>query len=97
MAYTKEQKERMVKKVMEMKRGDIFMLNKHDVCPIKCKMMKNRFGIAFESVETGKYIVCAPGRADWEGTAKIFVDRVEKTIDNWDLVTKQHFIDLARK
>lgn len=26
-----------------------------------------------------------------------FVERIEKSIDEWDLVTKQYFIDLARK
>ena len=96
MTYTQEQKDRMFKKIKEMKDGTIVNLNKDDVCPIKCKFKKNDFGMWFKSVETGTTIVSARG-VPGDDLIRWFVRRIEKAIDEWDLVTKQYFIDLARK
>lgn len=96
MAYTKEQKERMFKKLKEMKSGTIVDLNKNDVCPIKCELCKYEWGIYFKAVETGSLIVSTIGNGD-DAMIRFFVDKIEKAIDEWDLVTKQYFIDLARK
>lgn len=96
MAYTKEQKERMFQKIKTMKSRTIVELNKNDVCPIKCEFKKNDYGMWFKSVETGTIIVCARG-VPGDSLIRWFVERIEKAIDEWDLVTKQYFIDLARK
>ena len=96
MSYTQEQKDRMFQKIKEMKDGTIVNLNKDDVCPIKCKFKKNDFGMWFKSVETGTTIVSARG-VPGDDLIQWFVKRIEKAIDEWDLVTKQYFIDLARK
>lgn len=96
MAYTKEQKERMVKKIKEMKSGTIIDLNKNDACPIKCELCKYGWSIYFKAVETGTVIVSAIGNRG-DSMIRFFVDKIEKAIDEWDLVTKQYFIDLARK
>lgn len=96
MSYTQEQKDRMFQKIKEMKDGTIVNLNKDDVCPIKCKFKKNDFGMWFKSVETGTTIVCARG-VPGDSLIRFFVNRIEKAIDEWDLVTKQYFIDLSRK
>ena len=90
------EKERMFKKIKEMKDGTILELNKDDVCPIKCEFKKNDYGMWFKSVETGTVIVCARG-VPGDSLIRWFVERIEKAIDEWDLVTKQYFIDLARK
>jgi len=96
MSYTKEQKEKMFQKIKTMKSGTIVDLNKNDVCPIKCEFKSNDYGMWFKSVETGTVIVCARG-VPGDGLIRWFVERIEKAIDEWDLVTKQYFIDLARK
>ena len=96
MAYTKEQKEIMFQKIKTMKSGTIIEFNKPDVCPIKCEFKKNDYGMWFKSVETGTVIVSARG-IPGDSLIRWFVERIEKTIDEWDLVTKQYFIDLARK
>lgn len=86
----------MFQKIKEMKDGTIVNLNKTDVCPIKCKLKKNDYGMWLTSVETGTTIVCARG-VPGDSLIRFFVNRIEKAIDEWDLVTKQYFIDLARK
>ena len=96
MTYTKEQKEIMFQKIKTMKTGTIVEFNKTDVCPIKCEFKKNDYGMWFKSVETGTVIVSARG-VPGDSLIRWFVERIEKTIDEWDLVTKQYFIDLARK
>ena len=96
MSYTKEQKEKMFQKIKTMKSGTIVELNKTDACPIKCEFKKNDYGMWFNSVETGTAIVSARG-VPGDSLIRWFVERIEKAIDEWDLVTKQYFIDLARK
>ncbi len=96
MAYTKEQKERMFQKIKTMKSGTIVDLNKNDVCSIKCELCKYGWGIYFKAVETGSLIVSTIGNGN-DAMIRFFVDKIEKAIDEWDLVTKQYFIDLARK
>ena len=96
MAYTKEQKERMFRKLKAMKYGTIVNLNKNDVCPIKCELCKYEWAICFKAVETGTVIVSTIGNGD-DFMSRFFVDKIEKAIDEWDLVTKQYFIDLAKK
>lgn len=95
MKYTKDQKTRMIAKLKSMKSGTIFNLNKNDVCPIKCEFKKNDYGMWFKSVETGTIIVSARG-VPGDSLIRWFVERIEKAIDEWDLVTKQYFIDLSR-
>lgn len=96
MSYTKEQKEKMFQKIKSMTDGTIINLNKDDVCPIKCVFKKNDYGMWFKAVETGTVIVCARG-VPGNSLIRWFVERIEKAIDEWDLVTKQYFIDLTRK
>lgn len=96
MSYTKEQKEKMFQKIKTMKDGTVINLNKDDVCPIKCVFNKNDYGMWFKAVETGTVIVCSRG-VPGDSLIRWFVERIEKAIDEWDLVTKQYFIDLARK
>lgn len=96
MTYTQNQKERMFQKIKKMEDGTIINLNKTDTCPIKCVYKKNDFGLWFKSVETGTVIVCARGVPS-DFLIRWFVERIEKAIDEWDLITKQYFIDLARK
>ena len=104
MAYTNEQKERMVAKLMSMPSGTEFKLNKNDSCPLDVRIEKTLAGgktyLYLVDVETGNnMIVCGflygqHGRN--ECYAKL-VDEIEDLIENWDLVLKQHFIDLGNK
>ena len=103
MAYTTEQKERMISKLKAMPSGTEFKLNKFDSCPLDVRIEKSlacgKTYLYLVDVETGKnMIVCGflYGQHDRNECYAKMVDQIEDLIDNWDLVLKQHFIDISR-
>lgn len=104
MTYTNEQKERMIEKLKEMPNKTEFLLNKKDTCPIKVRIEKSLAGgktyLYLVDVETGNImIVCGffYGQHDRNECYVHMVDEIEDLIEHWDLVVKQHFIDLGDK
>lgn len=97
MKYTDDQKRRMVAKLKAMKNGTIFNLNKKDVCPIKCKLIRFRTSISLVAPELNDDVLLTiQGNSDSNETLMMVVDTIEDWINHWDIVTKQYFIDLAR-
>lgn len=87
-SYNPNQKERMVAKLKSFPNGHVFELNKKD--PLTVKFRKLPFGYSIVDNETGETMVMT-------ATLEELVDEIEDLIENWDLVVKQHFIDVARQ
>lgn len=89
--YTPQQRSRMALKLASMKDGDTFYLNKNapaEKLLVRFKRRKNF--CALEAVESDMTVVC-----DLNETG--LVGQIIQALQNWDIVMKQHFIDVARK
>ena len=95
MKYTKDQKTRMIAKLESMKSGTIFNLNKKDVCPIKCKLVKDRNSLSILATELNDEVLFT-AQGPHDRVMETAVDCIEDYINHWDLMTKQYFISLAR-
>ena len=95
MKYTKDQKKRMIAKLEAMKSGTIFNLNKNDVCPIKCKLVKDRNFLSILATEINDEVLFS-AQGTHDRVMEAAVDCIEDYINHWDLMTKQFFINKAR-
>ena len=89
--YTSQQRSRMALKLASMKDGDTFHLNKNAPAErllVRFKRRKNFCAIV--AVESGMTVAS-------DSTETGLVGKIIQALQNWDIVLKQHFIDLARK
>ena len=95
MKFTEDQKKRMIKKLEAMPNGTVFDLNKKDVCPIKCKLVRTRSSVSLLATELNDEVLFT-AHGPHDRVMETAVDCIEDYINNWDLMTKQFFISLAR-
>ena len=97
MAYTQDQKKRMIEKLRNMKSGEVFKLNKQDITPIECKLVRGFNGIMIVATELkDEPIISVAGAPNAYTTLEAVVDVIEDYINHWDLMVKQFFISKAR-
>lgn len=97
MKFTEDQKKRMIKKLEAMPNGAVFDLNKKDVCPIKCKLVRTRSSVSLLATELNdEVLLTVHGNVLGGQVFPKVVDTIEDYINHWDLMTKQYFINLAR-
>jgi hypothetical protein len=97
MNYTEDQKKRMIQKLEAMPNGTVFDLNKKDVCPIKCKLVRTRSSVSLLATELNdEVLLTVHGNVLGGQVFPKVVDTIEDYINHWDLMTKQYFISLAR-
>ena len=95
--YTIDQKNRMIEKLRKMKNGMVFLLNKKDPFPIKCKLVRYSNSASLLAPDLGdEVLLTVQGKPNSTSTLREIVDIIESWIDDWDLVTKQYSIDLAK-
>lgn len=89
--YTPQQRSRMALKLASMKEGDTFYLNKNAPAEKLLVRFKRRKNFrALVAVESDMTVV-----SDRNETA--LVVKIIQALQNWDIVLKQHFIDVARR
>lgn len=89
--YTPQQRSRMALKLASMKDGDTFCLNKNEPAEMLVVRFKRRKNFcAVVAVESGMTVAS-------DSTETGLVGKIIKALQNWDIVLKQHFIDVARK
>lgn len=89
--YTPQQRSRMALKLASMKDGDTFHLNKNAPAEMLLVRFKRRKNFcALVAVESGMTVA-----SDRNETG--LVGKIIQVLQNWDIVMKQHCIDLARK
>lgn len=97
MKFTEDQKKRMIQKLEAMPNGTIFNLNKNDVCPIKCKLIRTRSSVSLLATELDdEVLLTVHGNVLGGQVFPKVVDTIEDYINHWDQMTKQYFISLAR-
>ena len=98
MNYTESQIIRMCNKIKNLKNGEVFLLNKGDVCPIKVKMVKTSTALKLIDVDVDKEMCYAKGwSANADAVVRKMVEMMLEFIEDWDRCTKTHFAYLARK
>lgn len=90
MDYTKAQRLRMAEKLQKMPNNHVFLLNKnHPGEELEVELTKQGQYKYIHAVGSGTEVA-------WSTTWYGLVAGIVKALDTWDLVLKQHFIDLAR-
>lgn len=96
--YTQQQRDVMLYRLMrKLKHNQVIQLNKKDPLPVK--FVKTSWDLKFIDVATKTEIVHVSRVAKHLNDVEFymaFIKEVERAIINWDLVIKQHFIDVAR-
>lgn len=96
--YTQQQRDVMLYRLMrKLKHNQVIQLNKKDPLPVK--FVKTSWDLKFIDVATKTEIVHVSRvdkRLNDVEFYMAFIKEVERAIINWDLVIKQHFIDVAR-
>ena len=97
MNYTADQTTSMTKKLEAMPNGTVFDLNKNDVCPIKCKLVRTRSSVSLLATELNdEVLLTINGNVLGGQVYPKVVDTIEDYINHWDQMTKQYFISLSR-
>ena len=97
MQFNESQISRMIEKIRNTKSHEKFKLNKNDVTPIDVYIHRTPHSITMMDAEVNKPIFTVFGWYDNETCLHKFVEEIIDSIDKWDLITKQHFIEVARK
>ncbi len=96
--YTQQQRDVMLYRLMrKLKHNQVIQLNKKDPLPVK--FVKTSWDLKFIDVATKTEIVHVSRVAKRLNDVEFymeFIKEVERAIIHWDLVMKQHFIDVAR-
>ena len=96
--YTQQQRDVMLYRLMrKLKHNQVIQLNKKDPLPVK--FVKTSWDLKFIDVATKTEIVHVSRVAKYLNDVEFymaFIKEVERAIINWDMVIKQHFIDVAR-
>lgn len=96
--YNQQQRDTMLYRLMrKLKHNQVIQLNKKDPLPVK--FVKTSWDLKFIDVATKTEIVHVSRVAKRLNDVEFymeFIKEVERAIINWDLVIKQHSIDVAR-